>query len=239
MILNNTNLTLTNKNTMDIYILGDNHGQYTKLLSIISKFDLRDSYILHVGDGGEGFHDQYESFDLYDRLNSVFLSRNIQYLSIRGNHSNPDFFHGNFKFSNFELLEDYSFREIEGIKFFFVGGAVSIDRKVRQEGVSWWRGEEFVLIPEKAQKCDILITHSAPIWNGPTTKGPIRSWEVDDATLWAECCEERKNVSSLIELCQPKYHFCGHFHSVCRAENNGCKSRVCGELELYKLNYEK
>jgi len=224
---------------MDIYILGDNHGQYSELLKIINKFDLRDSYILHVGDGGEGFLDNYRSLNLYYDLNSVFLSRNIQYLSIRGNHSNPDFFHGNFKLSNFELLEDYSFREIEGIKFFFVGGAISIDRKVRQEGIDWWRGEEFVLIPEKAQKCDVLITHSAPNWNGPTTKGPIRSWEIDDATLWAECCEERKNISELIRLCQPDKHFCGHFHSVFLAQNNNCKSRVCAELELYRLNYEK
>jgi Icc-related predicted phosphoesterase len=142
---------------MDIYILGDNHGQYTKLLSIISKFDLRDSYILHVGDGGEGFHDQNESFDLYDRLNSVFLSRNIQYLSIRGNHSNPDFFHGNFKFSNFELLEDYSFREIEGIKFWgspvtprFFDWAFNRDGDIQQH----WN-----MIPHDT---NVLITHGPP-----------------------------------------------------------------------------
>lgn len=224
---------------MDIYILGDNHGKYDKLLKIINQFDLRDSYILHVGDGGEGFDNYYNSYSLFNDLNSVFFKRNIQYLSIRGNHSDPSYFNGQIKFSNFELLEDYSLREIEGIKFFFVGGAISIDRKVRQESISWWRGEEFVLIPEKAQKCDVLITHSAPTWNGPTTRGPIRSWEINDSTLWEECCKERKDVSELINLCQPDKHFCGHFHHVYNAENNGCKSRICNELELYKLNYEK
>lgn len=220
---------------MQIYILGDNHGKYDQFLKILEKFDLKDCYIIHVGDGGEGFNNNYESLDLYYHLNSVFSSRNIQYLSIRGNHSDPEFFKGNFKFSNFELLEDYTSREIEGLKFFFVGGAISIDRKCRQEGISWWSGEEFNLIEEKAQKCDILITHSAPTWNGPITRGPIRSWEIDDPTLWEDCCKERRQISKLIELCKPDRHFCGHFHYVSKAENDGCKSRICAELELYEL----
>ena len=220
---------------MQIYILGDNHGKYNELLKILEKFDLKDCYIIHVGDGGEGFAN-YKSFDLYYELNKFFSNRNIQYLSIRGNHSDPEFFKGNFKFSNFELLEDYTLREIEGLKFFFVGGAISIDRKTRQEGINWWRGEEFNLIPEKTQKCDILITHSSPTWNGPITKVSIRIWEIDDETLWQDCREERQQISKLIELCRPVRHFCGHFHHVFKAEHEGCRSRICAELELYELN---
>ena len=222
---------------MDIYILGDNHGKYKQLLKMINDYDLKDSYIIHVGDGGEGFDNYYDSLLTFNNLNNEFSKRNIQYLSIRGNHSDPDFFNGNIKLSNFELLEDYTLREIEGIKFFFVGGATSIDRKVRQEGVSWWRDEKFNLIPEKAQKCDVLITHSAPSWNGPTSKGPIVHWEIDDESLWSECCQERSDISKLIELCEPKKHFCGHFHTSYNNINNNCQSRICDELEFYLLNF--
>lgn len=222
---------------MKINIIGDTHGEWNYVFEKIKNLEIRDCLLIHVGDVGIGFRPENGQRRQFEELNSFFSARNIQFKAIRGNHDNKKYFDENVKLSNFELLPDYTYREFNGEKFLFVGGAVSIDRKLREPNVSWWKDEIFVLKPELCQKVDVLITHTAQTWNGPCDKNGIKYWCERDSSLWEDCKEERFLLDKLIELCQPKNHFAGHFHRYYFSEVGGIKSRILAEHEI--ISYEK
>jgi hypothetical protein len=224
-------MIIKNLNT-DIYLVGDIHSEFDTLFRKITHLEIGNCYLIHVGDGGEGFLPESKQMRQFKHYNDFFKKYNIQYLSIRGNHSNPEYFQGNVNLSNFELIPDYTYREFNGEKFLFVGGATSIDRYVRVPHMSWWEDEVFVLKPELVKEVDVLVTHSCPSWIGNFSKSGIASWCVKDPTLWAECVKERQDHDKLIELCKPKKHYCGHFHESHFTSNNGCDSRILDILEI-------
>jgi hypothetical protein len=220
-------------NERQVLILGDNHGKYEQLFRNIDHFDIRDCVMIHVGDGGEGFMNKAKQLRQFELFNNSFKKRNIEYMSIRGNHSNPAYFDGSICYENFKLLPDYTTKIINGQKFLFVGGALSIDRKVRIMDVSYWKDEKFVYKPELVtEECDVLITHSAPTWLGPFDKDGILSWCDKDEYLWRECVQERLDISELVEKCNPQKLYCGHFHISTQMDYGGYRGRILDELEL-------
>ena len=221
-----------------IYIVGDIHGKWDALFKEIDSFDMCDCTLICVGDLGIGFKDSHaKEIRALQFANDFFVARDIQFLSIRGNHDNPAYFNGEIQtFSNLRLVPDYHIETINDKKFLFVGGAISIDRKLRKLGFSYWSDEAFKLDHSKIQRCDVLITHSAPTWNGPIEKSGIMSnYCQKDETLWDECLEERKQHDILIELTKPKRHYCGHFHTDSLVEFDGCISRILDELEITQV----
>ena len=217
------------------FLLGDHHGDWLTLYRKLDFYDIQNCYLIHVGDGGEGFINRNKQIKQFKHCNDWFQSRNIYYMSIRGNHSDPSYFLGQYKYSNFELIPDYSYKTFRGEKMLFVGGAVSIDRRIRTVDKNYWIGEKFVLKPEKVEKCDILVTHSAPNWVGKSDKNGIQSWCDKDHTLWNECVKERLEHNQLIELCSPQKHFAGHFHESAFSSMRDCDSRILGMMEIYEL----
>lgn len=223
-----------------IYIIGDNHGKYDSLFGKLDQYDIKDCTLIHVGDGGEGFISPEKQLRQFELLNNRFKKRNIHYLSIRGNHSDPAYFKGQIALSNFELLPDYSVRELNGEKFLFVGGAVSIDRVYRKQDISYWSDELFVFDESKAVECDVLITHSSPTYIGPADKEGIAHWCNKDATLWDDCLTERKLHDKLFSVAKPKRSYHGHFHLYTQVEHNGCVSTILDELQIVEhRNYKK
>jgi hypothetical protein len=224
-------------NTKPIYLLGDHHGEYGKLFKKLKYFNISNCYILHVGDGGEGFKSAYKENDHNKRLNAKFAKRDICYLSIRGNHSDPSYFDGRVNLSNFKLLQDYTVLRHCNKSILCVGGAVSVDRCLREEGVSWWRGEGINMQLDKVPHVDIIVTHSSPTWNEPTSLAKIAKWVDIDARLVSDCTEERLAINKLIETSAAKKHFCGHMHIHSISEHEGCVSRIIDILELLELTY--
>jgi predicted phosphodiesterase len=215
-----------------ILVLGDHHGNYNRVFDKIYKNQIENCLLIHVGDGGEGFKSRDKEMETFNILNEEFRSLNIEYVSIRGNHSDPSYFDGSVDLSHFKLLPDYHTETINGEKFLFVGGAVSIDRVFRKEGLSYWSDEVFVLKPELVEKCDVLITHSAPSWIGPFDKEGISSWCEKDPTLWDLCYKERIEHSELIKLCQPSKSYHGHFHSSHWVDFAECYSTILAIEEI-------
>ena len=219
-------------------VVGDIHGEWDALFRKIGHLDLRDCTLICVGDLGVGFKGSHtKEIRALEFANDFFAARGIQFLSIRGNHDNPAFFNGKIQtFSNLRLIPDYHVETINDKKFLFVGGAISIDRTRRKQGVSYWRDEGFNLDHSKLQRCDVLITHSAPTWNGPIEKnGMLANFCQKDPTLWDECMTERKQHDILLKLSGAKRHYCGHFHQFSVVDFDGCASTICDILQIAEI----
>ena len=221
--------------TKPTYIIGDIHGAFGRLKQKIKDYDLNDCTLICVGDLGIGFsYSEKGERCACDGLNTFFSERDILFLSIRGNHDEPDYYNGSKRIdlSNFKLLPDYHTMVINDEKFLFVGGAVSIDRRWRKEGISYWADEIFVFKPELVEKCDVLITHSAPHWIGPFDKQSISSWCDRDPGLWDLCHKERIEIAELIKLCRPSKSYHGHFHASHWVDFDDCYATILNIEEI-------
>lgn len=224
-----------------MYFMGDNHGEYQHMIDLIKKFEIKDCYFVHVGDGGEGFLETTKQLRQFSYLNEFFQAHNIHYMSIRGNHSDPFYFNGESKItlSNFDLIEDYTVVEYNGKLIQFIGGAISIDRSNRVEGKSYWVDEPVALDREKCQKVDVLVTHTAPSWCFPQKfNNIVYNWSLRDAYLLEDLTNERAVLDEIFKICQPSFHLYGHFHSHWSEEIDGCKHRLLDINEIWEANFE-
>lgn len=226
--------------TKPIYIIGDVHGEWNSLIYKIKDAEITDATLICVGDLGVGFSSDTITQRTLQRLNEFFKQRSIQFLSIRGNHDDPSYFDGQTQMSNLVLVPDYSVEIISSLRFGFVGGAISIDRTERinrdsyrwDSNVSYWRDEICNYHADKIRDVDVLITHTAPLWNGPINKDALHYWTSRDPGLWNQLVEERKMMSAIVQQYGAKHHYCGHFHLHSIAEHDGCTSRILDILEI-------
>jgi len=226
--------------TKPIVFLGDHHGVWWELLWELENKKIRDCYVVSVGDCGIGFLDKKTELSRIQTLNEDFKSRNINFLGIRGNHDDPSYFTGadRIQLSNFELIEDYSVYEHNSKLIQFIGGAISIDRKGRHEGKSYWSGEGLNFDKDKLRKVDILVTHTAPSWCFPQQFNEmVYGWAKEDDSLLRELTKERSVMDEIFEVCKPTLHLYGHFHSSWTEEINGCKHKLLNINETWSSVY--
>lgn len=233
------------KSVEDIYLIGDIHGRYDDLINFLSEKQLSDCYILCVGDFGIGSFFPWIGEKFFKKLNTRLKSKNIHFYTIRGNHDNPIYFDGSYQYSNLKLLEDYHFEVINDNRFLFVGGAVSIDRSIRQKTdirfsrTTWWKDEKFIFDKSKIKECDILVTHSISSWQFKQLQlnnDFFSLLSIYDPTLLDEIDEEQNKIGELIVSCGCKKSFHGHFHLSDCLEKHDVKSTILDVFELYKLS---
>lgn len=106
----------------------------------------------------------------------------------------------------------------EGVRFGALGGAESIDKHLRTEGVSWWATER--ITPEDVERLgndplDVLLTHDAPqgvgvqevdIWGRQVDR-----WRNSDKRD-AESRASRNVIESVRRATAPKLLLHGHYH---------------------------
>jgi DNA repair exonuclease SbcCD nuclease subunit len=207
---------MTEKNK--IILIGDIHGEFGSLRNKI-KNNISDAYIIQVGDFGLGFHKPNFYKDKFTWLNDVLVDKNCHLYVIRGNHDDPSYFaETNSPESDITLLKDYSELKLLGKSILLVGGAVSIDRRFRIEGVTWWSDEDFNLklehqFPYKDRQYDLVVTHTRPGVCG-SFKGfdNIKHWCDQDSDLKNDLIEESQKLDYLYKMTKPKYFYYGHFH---------------------------
>jgi predicted phosphodiesterase len=220
----------------DVYALGDIHGNWNVIASLCRS--IRNSVIISVGDYGIGFcQNKAKEARIHNNINDILFATNNNLVVVRGNHDDPSYFKKEtaLQLSHIEFVEDYTVKEYNGFKILLVGGAISVDRHKRKEGVSYWKDEALIYDQNKVTSCDILITHTAPPWIGPFDKlGLIDSIE-KYPELWDLCVQERRDVGKLIEQCGAKKHYCGHFHTWSQIEHNGCLSRILDIDEVVNI----
>ena len=227
-----------------IILVGDVHGEWDSLKYNIRRYGYQNAYIIQVGDFGIGFRHESEEQRTLFGLNKILEDNNCHLFVIRGNHDDPSHFkktNNPFDFSNITLLQDYSELELLGKRILLVGGAVSIDRRFRIEGKSYWSDEEFVLkleneFPYKERQYDLVVTHTRPGICG-AFKGfnNIRYWCDQDFDLKNDLIEESQKLDYLYEHTKPKNWIYGHFHDSNVSHHDCCVFRCLNVHEHYQL----
>ena len=161
-----------------IYITGDTHRHdLSRIYDGIKRFS-PDDYVIVLGDFGLLWHRDFEYEYILDCLNSI----GCKILWLDGNHENHDWIDslpvskwhgGNIHYISHKVIHLMrgNIFDIEGKTFFVMGGAPSIDKAMRTEGISWWPREEIsrdeselaVTNLEKVNyKVDYILTHTCP-----------------------------------------------------------------------------
>ncbi len=220
------------------YLLGDHHADYDDLIRALALRGLRGVRIIHVGDGEEGYPDYWDD-GTAEQLDNAFACLEIEYISIRGNHCNPNVFDGRVILPNFKFLPDYTRLEIEGETWLFVGGAISINRLDRIPGKNWWTNEAMVLDEALAQPADVLVTHSGSSWTTPPASELLNYYIEAEAamgltTLRQELHDETRRHDRLFEIVRPRQWYHGHYHRSVTYLHEGCMIRQLDVAELAK-----
>lgn len=225
-----------------IILVGDVHGVFGQLRYDIGRLHT-DAYIIQVGDFGLGFHKpNYYRTELTDISRTLDKTNSHLYV-IRGNHDDPEYFkqtNNPFDLSNITLLEDYSELQLLGKSILLIGGAVSVDRRFRTQGKTWWSDEDFNLkledqFPYKDRQYDLVVTHTRPGVCG-AFKGfdNIQYWCDQDPDLKNDLIEESQQLDYLYERTKPKDWTYGHFHRSDSTQYEDTKFR-CVDIDEHYL----
>lgn len=162
-----------------IYVTGDTHGDTTRFNRLEDAAWTGDDYLIVCGDFGYIFDNNWSEKAFLD-----YLEREKPYTICfcDGNHENfpainaypQEEWNGGqihrIRKNVIHLMRGQVF-DIQGKRFFVFGGADSIDKGWRMEGVSWWpeeqpSDEDYALGWENLETCgykvDYIITHTAP-----------------------------------------------------------------------------
>ena len=213
-----------------IYLIGDTHGTYAEVKKVFTKYELNQDYIIVLGDFGFIWNPK-EAKHLLKQLEYLMTKFNSQLLFVDGNHE------------NFELLSFYPVEEwnggkiqvisphvkhlmrgqvfeIEGKKFFTMGGADSIDKAYRTNRISWWEEENITYADlQEASKnlalhndtVDYVLTHTCPLNVKHAMKMKI---EFDNSNE-----NKLQEIANTINF---KHWYFGHYHIDWSFKNYTC-----------------
>lgn len=210
-----------------VRIIGDVHGKYAEFYNIASNGNLP---IIQLGDFGY----DYKILEHYhpDLLKIIF-----------GNHEHHL---ERFKWPHF--LNSYGEIEFNGLKFFYVGGAFSIDWQIRQSNYfgghwpqTWWQEEQLSYDQLNAAyklyeqiKPDLVITHE-PIRTVAKIIGNddfLRNWGFDPKTFTTRTGEA---LEEMFEIHKPSMWISGHMHKSWRRNVSGVDYISLAELEYLDI----
>jgi hypothetical protein len=110
-----------------------------------------------------------------------------------------------------------------------LGGAVSVDAAVRQEGRSWWPEETFtgeqLKYAARPGKVDVMLTHDAPSAVRMNFGQPPSIWDAADL---ARADAHREQLQDVVDKIQPEVLIHGHYHRDVRQTIEPYGTRVLG-----------
>lgn len=211
-----------------IYVTGDTHGlhDYYKLHIFAGQHPelTKDDYVIIAGDFGGVWDGKTLAADLKPYTELPFTV-----LFVDGNHENFDLletfpveeWHGGkvqkIRPDVIHLMRGQIY-EIDGKTIFTFGGATSIDKFMRREGVSWWPqelpsyeelDEGIANLKKYDNKVDYIITHSCG-------QRALTYPQIRIAAGIKIACPESHLLSNFEDVVQFKHWFFGHFHTDAR-----------------------
>lgn len=211
-----------------ITIIGDVHGKSPQYLDIINNCE----YSVQLGDLGYN----------YDFLKNVESDKH-------------KFFMGNHDLHNIEYfpkhyLGRFGYYELNGVKFFFVGGGFSIDQDYRRKKYfsgsgpqTYFYNEELnlseqfeCLVLYKKIKPNLLICHEPPRFVVKSlfkSVDTLKSFGYNPDTFTTQTGEL---LEDMISIHKPKVLVHGHMHGTRRAKIKGIEIISLSELETVKID---
>lgn len=211
---------------MRTFIVGDTHADPT-FVSNVHKLarEKEVEAIVQLGDFGYGFS-QHENVIASIK---AWLDRDEshRWYWIDGNHDNHDKLtelvevHNNGQRDLIPFFHDRLFYVARGAVFQLgnstalgLGGAYSIDWKMRREGVSWWRGETITAADmyhagdnAHGYDIDVMFTHDAPMSDVLESMLGGAGYKNDPHSL-----ANRANLTRVVDEVRPQTLYHGHYH---------------------------
>lgn len=190
---------------------GDVHGYITALVNrLCCEMQLEHVDCIVCGDFGIGFDKSWEN--LYNKIEPKLKKADVHIWVVRGNHDNPEYFEDETKYSKdyVTFMEDYKLYKIAGKEILPIGGATSVDKKLREEGKNWWPGEKIKRVDIKTlpTKVDVIVSHQCPLIFDPIT---VKLDDDDD--IYEEVTEERNYLNEIAFNVKAEYWYYGHHHT--------------------------
>ena len=211
-----------------IRFIGDVHGRYRQYKKIIQGCDES----IQVGDMGVGFFGM-RGGEIKPFSNPPYDSMaKGNHRFIRGNHDNPQACQNHhFWIPDGEVLYD---------KIYCLGGAVSVDRHFRTEGLDWWPDEELStsrleveVDVYKEVKPSVVVTHDCPDSIANEILMVFRQEKINDGS------RTRQALESMFHFHQPKLWIFGHWHKTISFTSGGTRFQCLGELEYLDIDIDQ
>ena len=232
---------------MSIYVCGDTHGCFDNLNKFIE--DKNPSAIFICGDFGYWIDSKSHKFYHED-----IISKNTKIYFCDGNHENHVLLNNLVKTHGYEnpievaqniyycprgssyLLED-------GRRILFMGGANSIDKKIRKSYVDWFPEEiityEDISRVDNKLKYDIVISHTCPLFLRDKLISLIYNMYSSETDI------SEHYLQLLFERTLPKKWYFGHWHISEKFNIYDCYFRVlnmlpyAGMMKSYENSFEE
>jgi DNA repair exonuclease SbcCD nuclease subunit len=227
-----------------IYITGDTHGDFKRITSFCNNYKTSiDDVLIILGDAGINYFGYPKDNIKKDYINML----PITLFCIHGNHEKrpatiETYVEKNWNGGQVYIEEEYpriifakdgETYNLQGIKAIAIGGAYSIDKKIRLAfGDGWWEDEQpsnkiKSYVEQQLEKnqwdVDVVLSHTVPLKYEPVEVF-ISGFEqslVDKSTeLWLGKIEEQLNY---------KKWYAGHYHT----------TKKIDRLEIMFENYDK
>ncbi len=192
--------------------VGDLHGNYNQLISVINRFNIQNETFIQVGDFGFGVCEDYNTaLSNIKPLSDVLRQNNCRIFVIRGNHDVPEYFDNREFFGNIVFVKNYEIFDIHGVKILFVGGGISIDRSTRTVGWDYWPDEIIKEPPTDFDPhgVDIIVSHCAPLMAWPNSAG---LYDEPGNLVKSDDIKGRKILQKLTKI-KPRKWIYGHYHN--------------------------
>jgi Icc-related predicted phosphoesterase len=191
--------------------IGDVHGRMKEYTTVTSGCDSS----VQVGDFGAGF------------VPLPILSVNHRF--IRGNHDNPEICR-----QSPNWIADGTCETINNNRLLFIGGAWSVDRRFRTEGVDWWPDEECswqildqCIDSAQSHKPNVIVTHDCPYSLLGDLFGPHATRYMGNRTSQA--------LDAVFDTHKPELWIFGHHHVDIQKNISGTEFVCLGELSYIDI----
>lgn len=202
-----------------VRLIGDVHGKFKPYRNLIRGVP----FSIQVGDMGVGFRG-YRGGELVHLTNPPYDAMSEgRHLFIRGNHDNPEVCK-----RQAYWIPDGSV--VDGI--YCLGGAVSVDRAYRTEGLDWWADEELsyaeldrMIDNYAAIKPEVVVTHDCPESVATEILMAFNRRKIEDGSRTREALER------MLAIHQPRLWVFGHWHVSLRVQRGRTTFQCLNELE--------
>lgn len=207
-----------------VVLLGDIHGSYLESrLAISLAHEYGTKVVVQLGDFGIWAGDYGKHF--ISNLHAELEKNDMMLYFVDGNHENfpllytyPIVTDGTRPITDRIVHLPRGFRWTwNDVTFLALGGAHSVDRQMRKEGVDWWPEEHItdadITTASAGGRVDIMITHDSPHSAlNRVVDDPMSAFRWPESEL-ATARWHRMQLDQVVKAVSPYFIFHGHYHT--------------------------